>query len=58
MYIAQYDNPPEGWRNFFIQATFKGPEDSTFEFTSENFIIPDVFPFPPCQGDGCYGTLV
>ena len=56
--MAEYDNPKVGWRNFFIQATFKGPGDSIFEFTTQSFIIPDVFPYPACQGLGCYGTLV
>lgn len=58
VYVAEYDNPTKGWRNFFIQATFPGPEDSSFEFTTENFIIPDIFPFPNCKADSCYGTLV
>ena len=58
VYVAEYDNPIVGWRNFFIEATFEGPEDSVFEFTSENQIIPDIFPFPPCNDDGCIGELV
>jgi PhoPQ-activated pathogenicity-related protein len=30
----------------------------TFEFTSGVSILPNTYPFPPCSGAGCYGTLV
>jgi len=57
VYVAEYDNPKIGWRNFFIQATFSGPDASNFEFTTQNFIIPDTFPYQECSGLGCIGTL-
>lgn len=30
----------------------------TFEFTSGVSILPNTYPFPPCVGEACYGTLV
>jgi len=27
-------------------------------FTSQVSIVPEIFPFPPCNGTDCYGTLV
>ncbi|XP_071108310.1 autocrine proliferation repressor protein A-like [Haliotis cracherodii] len=57
-YVAEFENPDEGWRAFFIQLTFRGVKDSVLEFTTESQIIPDVFPFPDCSGESCTGTLV
>ncbi|XP_072027742.1 autocrine proliferation repressor protein A-like [Amphiura filiformis] len=60
VYFATFERPLEGWRCFFIRATYTGPKENTFlEFTSEANIIPDgVFPVPDCHGEDCYGTLV
>nr|XP_039256779.1 autocrine proliferation repressor protein A-like [Styela clava] len=58
-YKAEIDNPFQGgWRAFFIQMTFPGPDGTHFECTTETNIIPSIFPFPECYGDNCYGTLV
>ncbi|XP_025106923.1 autocrine proliferation repressor protein A-like isoform X2 [Pomacea canaliculata] len=57
-YTATFSNPETGWLVFHIQAFFTGPDESYFEFTTENMIIPDRLPFPRCQGAECYGTLV
>ncbi|XP_035828801.1 autocrine proliferation repressor protein A [Aplysia californica] len=57
-YSVIFDNPPEGWLAFHIHATFPGPDDSVFEFTTENMIIPNYLPFPDCHNDTCTGTLV
>ncbi|XP_025076722.1 autocrine proliferation repressor protein A-like [Pomacea canaliculata] len=57
-YLAEFDNPEEGWLAFFIQMTFKGVADAVLEFTTEAQIIPDTFPFPDCVGPTCLGTLV
>ncbi|KAK3090862.1 hypothetical protein FSP39_015299 [Pinctada imbricata] len=57
-YIAEYQNPNGGWLAFFIQVAYPGVGESVLEFTTEALIIPDTFPFPDCQGEGCKGTLV
>ncbi|XP_061192028.1 autocrine proliferation repressor protein A-like [Saccostrea echinata] len=57
-FVAEYDNPPEGWLAFFIQVSFDGVSDARLEFTTEAQIIPDTFPFPECHGSGCRGSLV
>lgn len=57
-YVAKMSAPEQGWRGFFIQATFPGPQGSVFEFTTQINIIPNTFPFPDCSNSGCQGTLV
>ncbi|XP_070580927.1 autocrine proliferation repressor protein A-like [Ptychodera flava] len=57
-YKCEFPKPKTGWIAFFIQASFRGPADTTLEITTEVNIVPDVFPFPECHGEGCYGTLV
>lgn len=57
-YTATFNNPETGWVAFHIHVFFDGPEESDFEFTTENLITPNTFPFQACQGDGCYGRLV
>ena len=42
----------------FSQATFKGPRDSVFQWSTQVNIIPNTFPFPECHGEGCRGVLV
>ncbi|XP_070581613.1 autocrine proliferation repressor protein A-like [Ptychodera flava] len=58
VYHVEFDKPDKGWIGFYILATFPGVKDTVLEFTTEVNIIPDVFPFPDCQGKGCYGSLV
>jgi len=58
VYVAEYDNPPVGWINFFIEVTFPGNDVNNFEFTTQNFVIPDTYPYAQCSGLGCIGTLV
>ncbi|BFZ03768.1 hypothetical protein BsWGS_06807 [Bradybaena similaris] len=57
-YEADLHRPAEGWLGFFIEFTFPGVQNSTLTFTTEVNIIPDIFAFPECSGDGCYGNLV
>ncbi|XP_041379226.1 autocrine proliferation repressor protein A-like [Gigantopelta aegis] len=57
-YTVYQGNPVVGWKAFFIEMTFKGPDDSEFEFTTETQIIPDTFAVPDCHGIECRGTLV
>ncbi|XP_043924075.1 autocrine proliferation repressor protein A-like [Protopterus annectens] len=58
IYKKEFEKPKDGWLAFFIQVTYRGPEKSVLEFTTEVHIIPDAFPFPDCTGEKCYGTLV
>ncbi|XP_054830457.1 autocrine proliferation repressor protein A-like [Eublepharis macularius] len=59
VYKAEFQNPAKGWRAFFIEAVYTGGVvKAPFTATSELLIIPDTFPCPDCDGDGCRGTLV
>nr|XP_034960101.1 autocrine proliferation repressor protein A-like [Zootoca vivipara] len=58
VYKAELSKPLLGWKGFFIEVTFKGPEKDKHVFTSEVQIIPDTFPCADCKGEGCYGKLV
>nr|XP_028571199.1 autocrine proliferation repressor protein A-like [Podarcis muralis] len=58
VYKAELSKPLLGWKGFFIEVTFKGPENDKHVFTSEVQIIPDTFPCADCKGEGCYGKLV
>jgi len=57
-YTAHFDNPETGWIVFHIHAFFAGPEESDFEFTTENLITPNTFPAQDCRGVACRGRLV
>lgn len=53
--------PPEGhWDGVFLQATFPGPANSAnnLDLTTETLILPNTYPFGPCSGAACVGTLV
>ncbi|KAI0220672.1 hypothetical protein LSAT2_027836 [Lamellibrachia satsuma] len=58
IYVAEYDKPNNGWLGFLVKAEYDGPLGQPLTLTSEVNIVPNTFPYPPCQGDGCYGTLV
>jgi PhoPQ-activated pathogenicity-related protein len=57
-YVLSQPLPPSGWRAFMAELYFTGPMDTTFQLTTQVSIIPQTFPFPPCNGTACYGTLV
>ncbi|XP_071953962.1 autocrine proliferation repressor protein A-like [Antedon mediterranea] len=57
-YVAEFENPLQGWSCFFIEASFPGKSNTTLTFTTEVNIIPDVFPFYDCSGEDCEGILV
>lgn len=57
-FVAEFENPREGWRAFFIEVTFPGLKNSTLTFTTETVIIPDTYPFSDCHGVSCRGHLV
>ena len=50
--------PPSGWRGFFGELYFKGPQGTLYQLTTQVSIIPQTFPFPACQGEACIGGLV
>nr|XP_056714825.1 autocrine proliferation repressor protein A-like [Euleptes europaea] len=59
VYKKEMPRPAKGWRGFFIQATHAEENfDTRFVATSGMLIMPDTFPCPDCNGDGCRGTLV
>jgi len=48
-----------GYRGFFIEMTFPGPDGYPLRVTTEINIIPDEFPYPKCETeDECQGRLV
>jgi len=65
-WIARQDMPQTGWVAFFVEMFFDGPPPffnqtraTEHRLTTQISIIPkDVWPFPECNGVGCYGTLV
>lgn len=58
-YTAFLPQPPEHrWRAWFIDLQYPGDNLSTFRMTTQVSIQPNTFPFPACEGEGCYGWLV
>jgi PhoPQ-activated pathogenicity-related protein len=59
-YVARRPIPTNGhWEAFFVTLHYVSP--LTFEeyiFTTQIAITPNTYPFPPCVGEGCKGTLV
>jgi hypothetical protein len=48
-----------GYRIFFIELTFPGPDAYTFRFTTEVQIIPDTYPYPKCETEEeCKGRII
>ena len=45
-------------RDITFQATFPGLGQASYEFSTQVVIVPNVFPYPACSGNGCYGTLL
>jgi len=48
-YFVSYPRGSFGFRGFFIQMTYPGPDGLVMTFTTEINIIPDIFPFPKCE---------
>lgn len=58
-YKVEFDNPPAGWRAFLLDVQFAARVGQVRHvFTTQVNIIPDVYPFPPCHGEGCRGELL
>ncbi|ELU00839.1 hypothetical protein CAPTEDRAFT_221748 [Capitella teleta] len=49
----------DGYRVFFMDMTYPGPEDLELRFTTEVNFVQDDFPFPRCETEEeCHGILV
>jgi PhoPQ-activated pathogenicity-related protein len=49
----------DGFRYFFIDMTYAGPEGLEFRFSTEVNVVPDGFPFERCvTEEECHGILV
>lgn len=57
-YTVTMDAPEMGWRAFFITVEFPGTGISNYRFSTQVVITPNTFPYAPCEGNGCYGTLL
>jgi hypothetical protein len=58
----QFDGPkPESPPNpMYLEGVNSWPigRDGVFDFTSTVSIVPNIFPYPECHDEECYGTLV
>jgi PhoPQ-activated pathogenicity-related protein len=58
-YIAEMAMPDRGWRAWFVEVHFKQNIGfAPYIFSTQVDILPDKFPFPPCEGAGCKGSLL
>eukprot|EP01147_Barroeca_monosierra_P005306 gene5306-7078_t len=71
-YKVEFDVPPAGWRAFLLDVSSNLTAPALLQpvqfkaragkiphvFTSQVNIIPNVYPFPPCHGEGCRGQLL
>jgi len=53
-YTASVSAPISGWIGFMIEVAYGDPnnDDAFWEVTSEVNIVPDIYPFPPCNVSG------
>lgn len=59
-YTYTIETPSQGWRGLFLEVYFKSNNGlpTLYRMTTEVNIQPNTFPFPPCEGAACQGTLV
>jgi hypothetical protein len=57
-YQTAFAKPLYGWFAYFLHFTFPGPNDTNLEVVTETNIVPEIYPFPDCTGQDCYGQLV
>ena len=57
-YTVTMQAPESGWRAFYMEVEFKGASITNFLVSTQIVIIPNTWPFEPCVGAACYGTLV
>jgi PhoPQ-activated pathogenicity-related protein len=44
-YVARVEKPAKGWRAYFLELTYPGDNGTTFKFTTDVHVVPDVLPF-------------
>jgi PhoPQ-activated pathogenicity-related protein len=58
-YFVAHNHAEFGYRGFFMQMTYDGPDGLEMTFTTEMSIIPDTLPYEKCETeDECAGRLV
>lgn len=59
-HYSLYKEPIDGhWIGFLGKLYFDGPGNTTFDFTTQVSILPNTFPYPPCNStQQCRGQLV
>ena len=65
-WIARKSAPANGeFLAFYVTMHFEDGSSNeskkingSFEFTTGVSVVPDIFPFEDCSGDGCLGSLV
>eukprot|EP01012_Entosiphon_sulcatum_P013982 TRINITY_DN1912_c0_g1_i1.p1 TRINITY_DN1912_c0_g1~~TRINITY_DN1912_c0_g1_i1.p1 ORF type:complete len:498 (+),score=125.56 TRINITY_DN1912_c0_g1_i1:41-1534(+) len=51
--------PPTGFGAFFVEMYYLSPvTGDEYRFTTQVSVLPDVFPYPDCEGEACRGVLV
>ena len=45
-YRLTVDPPENGWKGFFVELTFDGPQDIPFKLTTGIVVVPNTYPFP------------
>ena len=41
-----------------MQVAWPGAGETHYEFSTQVVVVPNTFPYAPCQGNGCYGSLL
>jgi len=54
LFIGNVKAPSKGWKAGFIDFSFAGSQKATTTVS----IMPNTYPFPPCQGRECVSPLV
>jgi len=65
-WVAHQDIPLQGWISFLVEVFYPGVQkfydptkETLYRLTTQISIIPnDVWPYPDCNGVGCYGHLM
>ena len=60
VYTAYVEPPESGWVGFIIEGNWPapGPQGTLFRMSSGPSILPNVLPYPDCEGEACAGPLV
>ena len=65
-WVAHRKTPIDGrYLAFYVSISFNSTTkdwpiglDGVMDFTTTVSVLPNSFPYPDCQGEDCYGTLV